>query len=134
MSKNIAVMANFANQDRFVSLQIYIQGGNIADIEQIIGTHISVLNGAILWHREGLAPANIITGCPEDPEFGVFPESAELVFEDSDSYFAACVSQQEWLSDIAEGTILPLVWWSATENAFGPDGERIAFGPTITSH
>lgn len=134
MNLRTAVLAIFATGSRFVTLRFIVEGPAAATCDQMLGMHIIVADGALLWHQTGGHSVRIFVGCPEDPEFGLCPEGPEAACADADTYFASCVSQEEWLDGVPEGTQLPLFWWSATENAFDTAGRRIAFGPAIRSH
>lgn len=133
MSSRIGVFAMFAADNWFVSLKFSFEYSDEI-IAELRGTHVRVTNGSVFWHRSGDRSVLIFSGCQEDPEFGMCPEGAEEACEDTDAYFASCVTQDDWLAGVPEGTQLPLFWWSATENTFAPDGRRITFGPVITSH
>lgn len=123
----------FAAGNRFVSLKFRFQCPDEINRE-LLGTHVGVKNGNVFWHRVGDHSVRIFSGCQEDPEFGLCPAGLEVACADTDTYFASCVTEDDWLAGAPDGTLLPLFWWSATENTFAPDGSRIAFGPVITSH
>ena len=134
MSLRTAILAIFATENRFVSLKFIAEGPAAATFHQMLGMHLVVVDGALLLRQKGGQPIKIVVGCPEDPEFGLCPEGPEAACADSDAYFSSCVSPDEWLAGALEGTLLPLYWWSATENAFDTAGCRVGFGPAISSH
>jgi len=133
MSSRIGAFAMFSAGNRFVSLKLSFDCLDEIS-EEVLGSHVSITNGKVYWHRPGNHTLRIFSGCQEDPDFGLCPEGPEEACVDTDAYFASCVTQDEWLAGAPDETQLLLFWWSATENVFAPDGHRIAFGPVITSH
>jgi hypothetical protein len=133
MRVNTSIWALFAAENRFICLTFRYDSPVAEAKKKISGMYLTVTGNGLLWHRSETKKCEYprVAG---GTRLWVLPEGLDAATGvDEDTYYASCVSKQQWLAQTPVGTRLPLAWWSAMEGVHDQNGYVISLGSSVNS-